>query len=719
MDSYHEDDPVNVKLFNRDVLAMLFKYLGTYKKHLFLSLGLVVLITASTLSVPALTRYIIDHLIIKQGVTATVESALNRRCFSEGELREITKGIRLSDTLYFLLQSRLSYFSADRVKRLTAEGVLSKDKYTLIERPALTPELSARIDRALARRRVIAVSAEMFCIASEELKTFGFNDLLKLRADDVRRTGFIMLLVLAIFCIQFAAAYLQIITLMRLSQNALRDLRRDLFAHILSLELSFFDKNPIGKLVNRVTNDIEVLNELFSSVLITFFQDMLIVSGIIVIMFTASATLGAVVAITFPALIVITILFRAQARGAYRLIRSKIAHMNAFLNEHISGIRIVQIFVQQQKQIDKFSAINKDVFNANMRQVYVYGIFRPLIDFFRWFAIAGAIFAGAMLIAHDRISYGLVVMFLSYIGTFFEPLGDLAEKFDTLQSATAAGEKIMSVFKAAAVKESPDSTALLAIGGKSARPPTLPTPLAGEVRFDNIRFSYTADQWVLNGVSFSIPARASVAVVGPTGSGKTTIANLLSGFYRPQQGAIFVDNIDIKDIPLQTLRSNIATVMQDVFLFSRTVAQNITLNRPFNLAAFEQACRLSHCDTFLSSLPLGRDEMVMERGATFSTGQRQLLAIARALYFDPAILILDEATSNIDTETERLIQDAIARLITGRTSLIIAHRLSTVRNADIILVLDKGVIVEHGDHESLLAARGMYYDLYKLQFEGA
>ena len=298
-------------------------------------------------------------------------------------------------------------------------------------------------------------------------------------------------------------------------------------------------------------------------------------------------------------------------------------------------------------------------------------------------------------------------MFLSYIGTFFEPLGDLAEKFDTLQSATAAGEKILNLFNVGAVRELP--------GNNSDR--QYDKCLDGEIRFDNVWFSYKPDQWILKGVSFTLPKNKSLAIVGETGSGKTTIANLLSRFYRFQKGSITIDGTDINNIPYKLLRSNIATVMQDVFLFSRTIEENITLNCKFDQTAFESVCNISHCDTFIKSLPNKSREPVMERGVTFSTGQRQLLAIARALYFDPAILILDEATSNIDTETERLIQDAISNLVKGRTSLIIAHRLSTIRNADNIIVLDGGRIVEQGDHQSLLAAKGAYFDLYNLQFE--
>jgi ABC-type multidrug transport system fused ATPase/permease subunit len=508
---------------------------------------------------------------------------------------------------------------------------------------------------------------------------------------------------------------------MKLSQKAMRDLRRDLFAHVLSLEISYFDKNPIGRLVNRVTNDIEALNEMFSSVLITFFQDLLILAGISVIMFMTDVTLALVVGISFPFLIVITIVFRVKAREAYRTIRTKIAALNAFLNESISGIRIVQIFVQELKQIRKFSAINKAVYDSNMQQLYIYGIFRPLIEFFRWFAIAGVIYIGARLISTDRISYGLVVMFLSYIGTFFEPIGDLAEKFDTLQSATAAGEKILLLFNAPARKELSDAGAIVSFK-QAHHDPIITTRndvprFDGEIRFDDVWFSYKPDEWVLKGVSFSIKKNQTLAIVGETGSGKTTIANLLARFYPIQKGAISIDGINVTDIPYSILRGNIAMVMQDVFLFSRTIAENVAIRPDFSEQKLAQALNISHCNKFVRGLKNGTSEMVMERGATFSAGERQLLAFARALYFDPAILVLDEATSNIDTETERLIQDATAQLIRGRTSLIIAHRLSTIRSADSIIVLEHGKIIEQGDHQSLLAAQGMYYELYKLQFK--
>jgi ATP-binding cassette, subfamily B, multidrug efflux pump len=721
MDFYHEEENAEGEIFNRDVLGILIKYVGPYKKYLAVSILFVVIITGATLSVPYISKIIIDRYIVKQGSIINVTNALFTKNETSMLHKKLAKGIALSDGTWFLMQSEFSFLSGKKLRQLIREGALSAEKYSLIESPVLNPALVAKITRLASQGEVKFISPARFLVVAGAMKQFSVNELTQLRAFDIRRVGLYVLLVLGIFTVQFIASYLQIVSLMKLSQKAMRDLRRDLFAHVLSLEISFFDKNPIGRLVNRVTNDVEALNEMFSSVLITFFQDLLILAGITAIMFMTDVTLALVVAISFPFLIIITILFRIKARNAYRTIRTKIAALNAFLNESISGIRIVQIFVQELKQFRKFSAINKAVYDSNMQQLYIYGIFRPLIEFFRWFAIAGVIYIGAHLISIDRISYGLVVMFLSYIGTFFEPIGDLAEKFDTLQSATAAGEKILLLFNAPARRELSDPGAIVSFNqAKENRFPSTQNDiprLDGEIRFDDVWFSYKPGEWVLKGVSFSIKKNQTLAIVGETGSGKTTIANLLTRFYPVEKGAISIDGINVADIPYSILRSNIAMVMQDVFLFSRTIAENVALRPDLSEEKLAQALSVSHCNKFVRGLKNGSNEIVMERGATFSAGERQLLAFARALYFDPAILVLDEATSNIDTETERLIQDATAQLIRGRTSLIIAHRLSTIRSADSIIVLEHGKIIEQGDHQSLLAAQGMYYELYKLQFE--
>ncbi len=718
MNHFHEEEAKDAKLYNKEIMRLLFGYVMTYKRQLFFSLFCVVVITSATIAVPFIAKTIIDRYVVKQGwlINEKLLAAAN-----SPELTQRTKrALRLAEGNSFLFKSQMSFFSKSQIRRFVASGVLSGEKYTLIERPQVSEGARARLRSLIARGEAREYAGPVVLIKPPALSVFTNSELLQLRSSDVKNVGRYALLMIAIFSVQFVASYLQIVSLMKLSQRSMRDLRRDLFSHILSLEVSFFDVNPIGRLVNRVTNDIEVLNEMFSSVLVTLFQDICILAGITVVMFFANVYLACAVAVTFPFLFAVTLVFRVKARDAYRTIRTRIADLNAFLNENISGIRIVQIFVQELKQLGKFRRVNNDVYNANIRQLYVYAVFRPLIDFFRWFAVATVIYFGANLIIDGRVSYGLVLMFLSYIGSFFEPIGDLSEKFDIMQSATAAGEKILAVFKASAARERNDPAEAAVFWKKHASLHDAGRQgairLDGAIRFDNVWFGYNPGEWVLRGVSFSVQPRQTLAIVGETGSGKSTIISLLSRLYAVQKGVISIDGIDVTDIPTGILRSAISMVMQDVFLFSRTLRENVSLSGEYNEERFRTVARVTHINKFIRALPHGDSELVMERGATFSSGERQLLAFARALYADPSILVLDEATSNIDTETERLIQDAIVHLIQGRTSIIVAHRLSTIQNAHKILVLEKGVIAEQGDHASLLAKRGLYHELYKLQF---
>jgi len=715
MDQYFEEEPAGGALFNKEIMRILIGYVLRYKQQLFFSLFCVVIITGATLTIPYCAKTIFDRYIIKQGYS--VDATLLSRINNPDLVKRVKAAKSLGDGRYFLFQSKLSFFSKHQIQSFVDAGVFSKEKYTLVESPRIKAgsAVERKFSHALATGAAIPCADFAYLFRQGGFAEFSNRELLQVRSNDVTNIMRYVIIMLLIFTVQFVATYLQIVSLMRLSQHSMRDLRRDLFGHVLSLEVAYFDKNPIGRLVNRVSNDIEVLNDMFSSVLITLFQDILILLGITVIMFFANVYLACAVAVTFPLLFAITFVFRIQSRKAYRIIRTKIADLNAFLNENISGIRIVQIFVQEAKQVAKFIKINNDVYRANIRQLYIYAVFRPLIDFFRWLAIATVMYLGSRFILDDRISYGMVLMFIAYIGAFFEPIGDLSEKFDIMQSATAAGEKILSVFNADAKKEIV-APAYVAHPHRLVEAAAAEQILSGEIAFNDVWFSYLPDEWVLRGVSFSVKPRETLAIVGETGSGKTTIISLLSRLYAVQKGTITLDGTDIADLPYGVVRRNIATVMQDVFLFSRTLRDNVILNSPFDEERFKAVSRITHIDKFIRALQNGENEQVMERGATFSAGERQLLAFARALYADPSILVLDEATSNIDTETERLIQDAIAHLIQGRTSIIIAHRLSTIRNANRILVLEKGLIVEQGNHESLLAKRGMYYDLYQMQF---
>ncbi len=720
MEEYFEDTTENGKLYNREVLKLLFSYVIRYKKYLFTALFFVLLITSANLIVPYLLKTIVDRFIFKQGrVVYLVNETL------EGdniplEKKLLRKSIHLSGDSYFLFQSQLKYLAKGEIESLESAGILSKQSYVLIELPDLRTPLKAKLENFVRGGDILIFKGIIYLMNIDVLTRFSVREIIELRGSDFEHIVLYVLIIILILLVQFGASYVQIIYLMRLSQLAMKDLRRDLFTHIVTFEVSFFDRNPIGKLVNRVTNDIETLNELFSSVLVTLFQDLLMMLGIALVMFLTDLYLASVVAITFPFIVVLTIFFRIKVRNAYRVIRTKITELNSFFNESITGIRIIQIFVREMKNFMQFSILNNAVFSAQLKQLYVYAIFRPLISFLRWFAMAAVIYFGARGIGLDKVSYGLLVMFVAYIERFFAPVHDFSEKFDIMQSANAAGEKIISLFRSETGHELLLNRNEIELEDDMYRSvsfiPAGDRRLRGEILFDNVWFAYEPDEWVLKGVSFSVKPKERLAIIGETGAGKTTITNLLTKFYRAQRGKILIDGVNIDDMPHWKIRENFVSVMQDVFLFSRSVRDNITLGRTYDEECFKTVSRATHVDKFINGLPNGESEPVMERGATFSTGERQLLSFARALYFNPSVLVLDEATSNIDTETEKLIQDAIMNLTKGRTSIVIAHRLSTIKNADNIIVLDRGKIVEEGRHRDLLTKRGIYHKLYTLQF---
>jgi ATP-binding cassette, subfamily B, multidrug efflux pump len=708
MTTHFEEDlqPSSTALLNREVVRLLFSYLLRYRRHLLVAVVFVGFITGARLLVPFISGYVVDHFLVKKGYAVRLDAP-----GMDASLRQrLRRETALDDSTVFLFRNRLGRLSAPEIECVKR---LSPQQWLLVEPPAAVPETTLRkLEAGVRSGQIRRCGRGQYLFSDAAPGRFTAAEMIVLRSADWHRVAGYVLLVVGLFLIQFVASYFQIIALMKLSQSAMRDLRQDLYRHLLSLELKFFDKNPVGRLVNRVTNDIETLNEMFSTVAVALFQDIVIMAGIVIVMLCTDVRLSLVVCSTLPFLAAITIVFRNQARSAYRNIRTRIAGLNAFLNENITGIRITQIFGSEARQLAKFRDINHGVYSANLKQLKIYAVFRPLIDFFRWAAVAGVILFGSQMLVHAGLSYGIIVMFLAYIAGLFEPLGDLAEKFDVMQSANAAGEKILSAFKADAVRE---------IDKKDIAGP-FPARrgggrFRGEVRFEDVWCAYSGTEWVLRGISFAIPPRSTLAIVGETGSGKSTIISLLGRLYPWQKGRITVDNMDLADIPYNVLRSQTAAVMQEMFLFSRSVRENLTLGAPFDEKRWNEAIRVTHVDRLLERLPEGAATAAMERGVALSAGERQLCAFARALYADPAILVLDEATSSIDSETESLIQDALRRLLRDRTSIVIAHRLSTVRSADRIIVLDKGTIAEEGDHASLLARKGLYYELYKLQFE--
>jgi len=531
----------------------------------------------------------------------------------------------------------------------------------------------------------------------DEVKLFRENDVSSIR----KLSLFYLIIIIAGFILNYVQVYLLNYT----SNKIVFNIREQLFTHLEGMSLSFFDKNPVGRLVTRVTNDTETLQEMYSSVLVNLFKDVFVLLGIIIIMVGMNIRLALLSFTIIPIILIATAIFRIKIRKVYREVRVKLAKINATLNENFTGMKTVHIFKREEQQAEQFDNINKDYLESNKKEILIFSIFRPSMEIIRSLGIALIIWYGGGQVVRESIQFGVLVAFIDYLKQFFQPINDLTEKYNILQSAMASSERIFGLL---------DKTSDIITPAK----PISVNELNGTIEFKNVWFAYNNEDWVLKDISFKINAGESVAFVGATGAGKSSIINLISRFYDIQKGEILIDGINIKDIPLSTLRKNIGVVLQDVFMFSGTIKDNIVLNN--DEISDEKMYEIAHyvnAHQFIEKLPNKYKEPVMERGSTLSSGQRQLLAFARALATDPSILVLDEATSNIDTETEELIQDAVVKLIKGRTSIAIAHRLSTIQNCSKIMVLHKGLLREMGNHQDLLEKEGIYYKLYQLQYK--
>lgn len=490
-----------------------------------------------------------------------------------------------------------------------------------------------------------------------------------------------------------------------IGQKTIFDLRMELFEHIQKLSMSFFDRNPVGRVVTRLTNDIEVLNEMFSSGIVMVFADIFIIGGILFFMFSLSWQLTLIALSVVIPLIYATIIFRRKVRSAFRDVRFYLAKMNAFLQEHVSGIMVVKIFNKEKKTLDDFEEINYDHTKANIKSVLYYSVFFPVVELIGALSGALIIWYGGGNVVQGVLTIGVLISFIQYSEMFFRPIRDLSEKYNIMQTAMASSERIFRLLdRKPAINNSTNTVEL--------------TDCRGNISFKNVSFAYIRDNYVLNDISFDIKAGEKVAFVGATGAGKTSIMNLLCRFYETQKGEILIDGINIKDIKQSDLRKNIGLVVQDIFLFSDSIANNISLNN-YNIdsAKIKEAADIIGINHFIERLPEQYEQNVKERGVTLSQGQRQLITFARALAYDPRILILDEATSSVDTHSEILIQNAIDKLMQGRTSIIIAHRLSTIQKCDKIIVMHKGEIRETGTHQELLELGGIYSKLYQLQYK--
>ena len=652
--------PYDVKLLRR-----LYPYTIPYRLLLLCSIILVVFITLLDLSLPYITKIAIDRYIVPQK-----ESVVNQSPDSA--------------------KDKVRYLKAD-ITDPAIEAIVYKysDRF--------------EIDESLAR------------ISFDELSQLEEKDLAILRKDDLAGVTFITAIFLAMVMAGFVLNMVQVIIMEYTGQMIMHDLRVKLFSHIQSLSVAFFTRNPVGRLVTRVANDIQNMHELFTSVIVFVFKDLFLLAGITLVLLSINWRLALVCFTVIPFVLYASIHFSGQAREAFRILRLKIAEINTRFSETIAGITVIQLFLQEKRNYLGFKKLNHEHYLAGMRQVHVFAVFMPVIELLGAVAIAVVIFYGGGKVLAESISLGALVAFLSYMKMFFRPIRDIAEKYNILQNSMASAERIFLILDSTESLPQPNPVIKSSLRSGS-KTPTQALKKISEMSLEDVSFNYVENETVLKKVSFSVKAGETMALVGPTGSGKTSIINLIIRFYDPTSGKVLVNGVDIKKISTPNLRAKMALVMQDPFLFSETIRDNITLGkRDISETALQQIIERSNCKTFIDRLPAGLDTVLSEGGASISSGERQLISIARAFARDPDLIILDEATSYIDSETEYKIQGALFNLMANRTSIIVAHRLSTTRGADKIIVLNRGRIIEAGNHAELMQLKGFYFRLNQLQ----
>lgn len=700
--AYLEEEALG-RAYDARLMRQLIGYIRPYTRLFLASVIFILFVTALELALPLITRTAIDRFIVLPMAILTPpgsEAVARHLEALEGEGDE-RAAIPLGDGRYLIDTATL-----DSGTHQALEPYLSGIRYLWVSN-----EDTQRLEVVARYPELFEAVPGGYIVSQQMLNRVDRSDLGILRHDDLRGVSQLALMFVLILFGRLVFGFAQVYLLQLTGQQIMHDMRERIHAHLVRLPMRYFNRNPIGRLVTRATNDVSAINEMYTAVLVNLLKDLFLILGIIALMFQMNPRLTGLILIFIPIISYITLVFRKRARQAYREVRVKLAKLNAFLQESISGMRIIQIFSQEHDSRERFRGINKEKYRADMKQLMVFAIFQPLIGLISTLAVALIIWRGGFGVSAGFFTLGSLVAFLSFVRMLFQPIRDLADKYNIMQGAMAASERIFMLLDEP--QERRDGEAL-------------PTP-RGQIEFQDVWFAYDADEdrdgdsnepnFVLNGISFKAAPGERVAIVGPTGSGKTTIINLLLRLYKPQRGKILLDRTDIWHYDLEALRSRMAVVLQDVFLFSGDVMDNIRLKgKRVPEAQAVEAAKFVQAHDFIEMLPNGYQTEMVERGETLSVGQRQLLAFARAVAFDPQILILDEATANIDSHTEQLIQSSLKRILKGRTSLVIAHRLSTVQDANRIIVLHQGRIVEEGTHDALLRQRGLYHALYQLQF---
>ena len=665
IDYGHFEEKQLGKPYDVRLLGRLYPYTKPYKLLLVSSIVLIVLITLLDLSLPYVTKIAIDRYIVP--------------------------GQKIKE-------NKMVFQGEDRIRILKADMA--------------DPKIEAIVRK---NSDLFKVEGSFALISFHNLNKLDKNDLSILRKKDLSGVTFITAVFLAIVIFNSVLNIVQVLIMEYAGQMVMHDLRVNLFKHIQSLSVAFFTRNPVGRLVTRVTNDIQNMNELFTSVIAFVFKDLFLLVGIAVVLIGIHLKLALVSFAVIPFVLYASLHFSGQARDAYRTLRIKIAEINTRFSETIGGIKVIQLFLQEKQNYFGFKNLNHEHYLAGMKQIHVFAMFMPVIEILGACAIAVVIFYGGGSVLSGTISLGALVAFLSYMKMFFTPIRDIAEKYNILQNSMASAERIFLILDSSEIIQQPVAD----IGFRPEfrfKPVSTTLDKISEISMEKVSLEYVKNEPVLKNISFSIKAGETLAVVGPTGSGKTSMINLIIRFYDPTSGRVLFNGVDIKEKHINDLRAKMALVMQDPFLFSDTIRENITLGgRDLSEAAFQQILQDSNCKTIIDRLPEGVHTVLSEGGTSISSGERQLISIARAFARNPDLIILDEATSYIDSETEVKIQEALTKLMSNRTSIIVAHRLSTAREADKIIVLNRGQIIETGNHSELMKIQGFYYRLNQLQ----
>lgn len=695
---YFEEDKLG-KPYDWPLWKRLAGYGRPYLKVIGYSAVLILMLTLFDLALPYLLKVGIDRYILPSARHVRVPKAPPEPPLTRF-LNQVRGQLHLGQEPghFFISVKTLNHVDPRLLRWLEEKGVITPHRFYFAA-------IQTNEQRKVVNRHphLFHISNGTVFIDYRDLATLPRGEILSLRQHDISSLYSLGLIFLALLLLSGICTFGQNLLMVYAGQHMMHDLRMQLFGHLQKMSFSFFDRNPVGRLVTRITNDIQNLDEMFSSVVMTLLKDVVLLSGILIILIHLRWDLTLVTLTVLPLIAVLFHLFGVQVRHAFRVIRAKLAQINSTLNEYLSGIRVIQIFRQERETLRRFENLNHSYYLATLRQIILQAIFFPCIELLATTTIALLLWYGGRQVLQDSLSLGALVVFISYLRMFFGPIRDVSQKYSIMQSAMASAERIFLLL---------DNEEQETYSQTAVRPSTV----RGDIEFRQLSFAYRPGEPVLKDISFRVKAGETLAIVGVTGAGKTTLISLLERFRQPQKGKILLDGRDINDLDLSWLRTQVGLIMQDVFLFAGSLKENIVLDQDLSPDKLQQIARMAHLEDLISRLPGQLETAVYEGGATLSTGQRQLVAIARAMAYDPKVLILDEATANIDSETEHLIQQALKRLLHGRTTLVIAHRLSTIREADRLLVLHHGRIVEHGTHEDLLSRRHLYYRLHQLQF---